>query len=1323
MNKFIGIVFLVNLSIIGSFGQSDHPQVSLVKAELIKSNIADREIYITDHYTSRGITHTYFKESIEGIPVFNSRGALHYQSINAIFQQTQFKRVKKTSKSSTKPSLTALEAIDKVVLAKNLKRNAEFRQIETAKGPEKKQVISSPQISISPISVKLQYYVNESEELKLAWEFAIEDINSAWYTDYLVDAVNGEILEEIDWTLECNHGLEDPSTSKICNRKHEIKDYAESSHLSESIIAPNTYEVYDIPVESPNFGSRTVSTSPWDDNLDASPNGWHTVVNNNYTTSRGNNTDSYLDNDNTNSPTGGDAARAEGGANLEFVFPLDVMGNPVDYTDAAITNTFFWTNLMHDVWYNYGFDEQSGNFQEENYSLAGLGSDYVHSEVQDGSGSCNANFGTPPDGSNPRMQMYLCNGRDGDFDNGVIAHEYGHGISNRLTGGPAASGCLAGQEQMGEGWSDYFGMVMTIESTDTETDARPVGTWLFGQGPNGGGIRPFPYSTDFGINPNTYDDIKTFSIPHGVGSVWCTMLWDMTWAFIDEYGFDDDMYNGTGGNNIAMALVMEGMKLQPCRPGFVDGRDAILAADQLLNNGANQYIIWNAFAVRGLGYSADQGSYTSRSDGTEAFDMPPSLLATIVKSTDTISIEEGEQMTYQITVTNNQSGTDEVDFSLTDTIPGGVNFVSASDGGTEMGGIITFPLFDLNALASKTFEVVVEIKAGQESVISDIYDGLESGTSNWNTSSSGSTSWVLQSTTVNDGSFAWFAPNNSSTGEANLDLGMNIGVGGESIMSFYHKYDTESGYDGGRVLISTDDGLSWDDLGTRMIHNGYNNTLGSKSGFSGDSEIFLNTIIDLSSYAGKDILVRFQMSSDSFVGGNGWWIDDIVFKDLQLNLVNKAAFDNGTLSGLAFSNSVVIDPSSGDFEADITGSELSCFDDMDGTASIVASGGSSSYTYVWDDGNVNSSRTGLTAGIYRVTVSDGIDMITKVAIVAEPLELTTEVNFTFITNETEDNGTATALPKGGRGPYTYEWSNGDTTSTIEGLIEGTYMVTVTDKNMCEITGQVFVRGIECDDSIFDSGGENGNYSNVEDITTLLCPPNPDEAIQISFNSIDIEPNWDALYIYNGNSINSPQFSSGNGSTLAGFPAGGYYGTSNPGVFTSTDETGCITLRFRSDQAVTEAGYDIDLACTTLCSEEVSKKTDDGWGSLRRTIECADSGDIIPVSSTLDMDTIFLMNKIEIDKDIKLEMTGSNEYFISLNITEPIFEITPIGTLEIGKVNLLSGTLSIGGAIINDGTLILNDVEVHGNINTPNPENLILNNDNLQVAGEVIIRKD
>ena len=226
--------------------------------------------------------------------------------------------------------------------------------------------------------------------------------------------------------------------------------------------------------------------------------------------------------------------------------------------------------------------------------------------------------------------------RDGDLDNGIVAHEYGHGISNRLTGGRLAAGCLQNVEQMGEGWSDFFGYILTIKPGDTRFDPRGTGTYALGQGVAGLGLRTKPYSADFAVNDFTYNDIKTQSVPHGVGSVWATMLWDLTWDLIDEYGFDPDWQNGTGGNNIAMQIIMDGMKLQPCRPGFVDGRDAIIQADLLANGGANRCLIWRAFAKRGLGLSAIQGSSNSRSDGAEAFDVPVECMLGV---TDSGSIE------------------------------------------------------------------------------------------------------------------------------------------------------------------------------------------------------------------------------------------------------------------------------------------------------------------------------------------------------------------------------------------------------------------------------------------------------------------------------------------------------------------------------------------------------------------------------------------------------------------------------------------------------------------------------------------------------------
>jgi extracellular elastinolytic metalloproteinase len=152
------------------------------------------------------------------------------------------------------------------------------------------------------------------------------------------------------------------------------------------------------------------------------------------------------------------------------------------------------------------------------------------------------------------------------------------------------------------------------------------------QPPDGDGIRPTPYTTDMTVNPATYAsvaDVANISQPHGIGYVWNSMLWEVYWNLVDRYGYNANIYGNwaTGGNNLALQLVVDGMKFQVCRPGFVDGRNAILAADVALTGGANACEIWRGFAKRGIGFSASQGLSTSRTDGVEAFDLPASCTA------------------------------------------------------------------------------------------------------------------------------------------------------------------------------------------------------------------------------------------------------------------------------------------------------------------------------------------------------------------------------------------------------------------------------------------------------------------------------------------------------------------------------------------------------------------------------------------------------------------------------------------------------------------------------------------------------------------------
>ncbi len=595
-------------------------------------NYSDIQYLITDSYTSKtsGISHIYFRQSIDGIEIFGTESDIHLDA-NGKMIQSHNRFIKNSSSKvsgSKTPSLSAIAAVQSAAdqLGYSLKESLSI--VQPSSGTNQKTLISTGGMSLTDIPVKLVYQRMEDNSLRLAWELSIQEKNQQNWWNVRVDASSGEILSKNDFMINsCNfEHTHDESRLDYNKNLVDIPNYSST----EAVIGCNEcYEVIALPLESPLYGTRTIEVTPADNT--ASPFGWHDtdgIAGAEFTTTQGNNVSAYEDGDNP-------GYQPDGGASLDFTaFPFDQnYTNANQYEDAAITNLFYWNNVTHDILHVYGFDESSGNFQVNNYGNGGLGNDSVNAEAQDASGSCNANFGTPPDGANPTMQMFICSNRDGDFDNLVIVHEYGHGISNRLTGGPNNTSCLFNEEQMGEGWSDFYGVILTIQPGDTGTDARGVGTYLFGQEAGDPGIRSFPYSTDMAVNPQTYDYIKTEFVPHGVGSVWATMLWEMTWGLIDAHGFDPNVYNFTGdenldaGNIMSLALVTEAMKLQPCQPGFVDGRDAILAADLAIYNGANQCIIWDAFAKRGLGISADQGSSSSRSDGSEAFDTPSGVAA------------------------------------------------------------------------------------------------------------------------------------------------------------------------------------------------------------------------------------------------------------------------------------------------------------------------------------------------------------------------------------------------------------------------------------------------------------------------------------------------------------------------------------------------------------------------------------------------------------------------------------------------------------------------------------------------------------------------
>lgn len=500
----------------------------------------------------------------------------------------------------------------------------------------------------------------------------------------------------------------------------------------------------------------------------------------------------------------------------------------------------------------------------------------------------------------------------GSYDNGIIAHEYGHGISSRLTGGPR-SVCLFNDEQMGEGWSDFVALVLTHEAGDAGTDIRGIGNYVTTGEPEGRGIRRRPYSTDFAINSHTYNSIRSNRlVPHNLGEVWGTMLWDLYWAFVDEYGFNPDWTDKESGNYKAVQLVFDGMKLQGCSPGFVRGRNGILAADEALFNGEHQCMIWEVFAKRGLGFFADEGSSNNRNDNDENFDVMPTCIqeVKITKEMTTV-IDAGNDVSVEIKVINHKpeavTGT-----LVSDDIPDGTSYKegSANVDFTISGNEIIFDLGTMQSLAER--EIKYELETATEESVSLLVDDFENtataliGQPIKNTTEVGY-EWRLTNTDAFRGEQAYYIANQADEVDQGLVSIQTLNVSGERpTLSFRHLYDTEYFFDGGIVEISADGGTTYDYISNDLfLKGGYDTELDystfaipNSPGFTGDSDGWVESYIDLRGYLGEDILVRFRFGCDDADTvadpdddaarvnsipreGTGWYIDNFEIVDLS----------------------------------------------------------------------------------------------------------------------------------------------------------------------------------------------------------------------------------------------------------------------------------------------------------------------------------------------------------------------------------------------------------------------------------------------------------
>lgn len=983
------------------------------------------------------MTHAYVQQMLDGVPVHNAISGLHLDDQGqVVFATSRFLSDIRSRTENTTFRLSPTAGLRIALKDLGFTPN-ELPEIQ-AEGRESIQV-DLQKISRFPILIQPVFHVTHNQELVLAWSFAIMPNGLPEYWRFHINGVTGEILERINLATNCHpFGKFDKILSQ--------EPYPESVPLFQSIGETTSggpqYRVFPFQVANPFVGERILLSSPWD--TEASPYGWHDVdglPGEEFTYTRGNNTFAYLDTSNQNQAD--PALTANGGPDLNFDFPFSQDGSPRDQREAALTQSFYTNNVLHDLTYLYGFTEAAGNFQQTNYDQQGASGDPILVEVQDGGSMNNANIAVAPDGSAGRMQLYLWDRRDyrflqvltpasiantyqtgralygpelsseplegslvlvqdqqnttslacgplangaalegkialldrgnckfeaktrrvetagalacivcnyenrvinmggdpeipdpnipalmlssgdcarlkeklasgadvrvvlqgsedesvqqidGAFDNTLLIHEFVHGLTIRLTGGGAQSECLRNDEQMGEGWSDFLALALTVGPLENGAQARHFGHYLLQNGIEGPGIRRAPYSTDFAQNDLTYEDIINTQSPHSLGELWAAMLWDLYWAFIDLYGYDDDLFRGTGGNNKAIQLVIDGLTLQACSPGFIDGRDAILAADSMLNDGVNSCLIWEVFARRGLGYSARQGSSFNRNDARPAFDLPPSCSRELVLTKEvTPQIEPGEPITVQLELTNFR---DESlpNALLEDEIPAGAFYRTGSSLSVRpelREGKLVFELGTLQP--GETRMLSYELETSDSEASQSIWKIPAGSNENWEAYSldGESVGWTFVSEDTSLAN-AW----EISGASANLDQVLAVKnafwVNGElPVLRFRHQFRIEPAYQAGLLEVSEDGGQSWVNVTPFLFRGPQPGKLSfqvfaelDQQGLWGETGEATTSYLDLSAYRGKEIQIRFRFGSSQLGSGSQnhfWRIKEVELWDL-----------------------------------------------------------------------------------------------------------------------------------------------------------------------------------------------------------------------------------------------------------------------------------------------------------------------------------------------------------------------------------------------------------------------------------------------------------
>jgi large repetitive protein len=472
--------------------------------------------------------------------------------------------------------------------------------------------------------------------------------------------------------------------------------------------------------------------------------------------------------------------------------------------------------------------------------------------------------------------------RDGDVDNQIIAHEWGHYISNRLVLDSAGLNTQM-SSGLGEGWGDFHALLMTVRPEDIlapgneswngvygmggyVTEALSIDSYYFG-------VRRYPYSTDLSKSPLTFKHISNDApLPegaprafdsdhtevHNIGEVWASMLWECYASLLRDTLPPSPRLSFAQARDRMRDYIVAAYKLTPANPTLLEARDALLAA-ALAYDRTDLQRFSAAFARRGAGvFAIGPDRFDDTNSGiVESYESGAALRATSASLTDDVEpvcggdgiLDSGEIGTLTVSfrnVGNSASAT-------------AIATVTASNEAVEFpdGAEITIPPLPINGTGEGTVRVALsglteitpielvvqppDIGAGLPAAASygfltnqdqvpnqSFVDSAESSHVVWSVESSdeavpADNRWQRQAVSLTEhvyhGGSALLA---STVSFESPPLQVRSGV--PFVVTFKHRFSFEAAedafFDGGVIEISTDDGASWSDVGQDLAGYG-----------------------------------------------------------------------------------------------------------------------------------------------------------------------------------------------------------------------------------------------------------------------------------------------------------------------------------------------------------------------------------------------------------------------------------------------------------------------------------------------------------------------